>query len=72
MVERVKLNPYKFHISFCRLDTRKYLFSKRIETVRNSLKARHSHHYLLSSYCCDEAKSLNSQVFNNLKFVLSS
>jgi len=28
-----QLNPYKLHISYCRVDTRKYFFSKRIETI---------------------------------------
>jgi len=37
--ETCKLNPYKLHISYCRVDTRKYFFSKRIETIWNSLKA---------------------------------
>jgi len=26
--ETRKLNPYKLHISYCRVDTRKYFFSK--------------------------------------------
>ena len=31
------LNPYKLHITYCRIDTRKYFFCKRIEIVWNSL-----------------------------------
>jgi len=31
--ETRKLNPYKLHDSYCRVDARKYFFSIRIETV---------------------------------------
>jgi len=72
--ETRKLNPYKLHISYCRVDTKNYFLSKRIETVWNRLKARDNGFTSLSSlsYCCDEAIYLNSWVYNNFKFVLSS
>ena len=48
--ETRKLNPYKLHISYCRVDTRKYFFSKRIETVWNSLRACERDFTSLSSF----------------------
>jgi len=48
--ETRKLNPYKRHISYCRVDTKKYFFSKRIETVWNSLKACDNDFTSLSSF----------------------
>ena len=32
-------NPYKLHVTYCRVDTRKYFFCRRIEAVWNSLSA---------------------------------
>ena len=48
--ETRKLNPYKLQISYCRVDTRKYFFSKRIETVWNSLRACEIDFTSLSSF----------------------
>jgi len=48
--ETRKLNPYKLQISYCRVDTRKYFFSKQIETMWNSLKARDSDFTSLYSF----------------------
>ena len=36
------LNPYKLHITYCRVDSRKFFFCKRVETVWNSLTAEES------------------------------
>jgi len=48
--ETRKLNPYKLQISYCRVDTRKYFFSKRVETVWNSLRACENDFKSLSSF----------------------
>jgi hypothetical protein len=34
-----QLNPYKLHVTYCRVDTRKFYFCKRVEAVWNSLIA---------------------------------
>ena len=36
------LNPYKLHITYCRVDSRKLFFCKRVESVLNSLSAEYS------------------------------
>ena len=36
------LNPYKLHITYCRVDSRKFFFCKRVESVWNSLAAEYS------------------------------
>jgi hypothetical protein len=32
-------NPYKMHVTYCRVDIRKYFYSRRIEAVWNSIIA---------------------------------
>jgi len=62
---------YKLHFSYFRVDTRKYFFSKRIETMWNSLKACDSDFSSLYSFKLLLRRSDISKFlfFNNFKFV---
>jgi len=66
--ETRKLNPYKLHISYWRVDTRNYFFSKRIETMWNSLKACDSDFTSLYSFKLQLRQSDISKFLNLLQF----